>query len=141
MNNANPPTPLVRSDEDAAAEPRTIRTTPEAEEVSELARHGDPSQTKKPVDHKDAAKTDRGVAWVRPSELMSQAGGRVAGRGIDFHAELALRARRLPGETVRATRHSARVLSRRARRLPPVSAFGRSGQPSSATSRSGIGLR
>jgi len=140
MNNANPTTPPIRFDEDTA-EPRTTRTTPKAEEVSELARHGDPSQTKKPVEHKDAAKTDRGVAWVRPSELMSQAGGRVAGRGIDFHTELARRARRLPGETVRATWHSARALSRRARRLPPVSAFGRSGQPSSATSRSGIGLR
>lgn len=140
MNDINPTTPLVRSDEDAA-EPRTIRTTPEAQEVSELARHPDPSQASKTVEHKDPDKARRGVAWVRPSELMSQAGGRVAGRGIDFHTELARRTRRLPGGAVRATRHSARLASERARRLPPVSAFGRSRQPSSGATRSGLGLR
>lgn len=69
---------------------------------------------------------------------MTHAGGRVARRGIDFHAELARRARHLPGQTVAATR---RAMSERARRLPPVTAFGVHSRSHPAPARSGIGLR
>jgi len=113
----------------------------EAGEVSELARHGDPSQTaRKATDAAagDAVRRKRGVVWVRPSELMSQLTAQAAGRGIDFHAELARRARRPAVQAVAASR---RAISERARRLPPVTAFGRRGHPSQGATRSGIGLR
>ncbi|MGO2746871.1 hypothetical protein [Microbacterium sp.] len=115
-------------------------------EVSELARHGDPSATNKKT--ADAAETEKrrpGVEWVRPSDLLASRMGRVAGQGIDFQAELARRARRAPAQAYRGTRGVARsgvrVVSERARKLPPVTAFGRGGRERhSWVSRSGIGL-
>ena len=112
---------------------------PEPQEVAELARHADPSQA---IAGKASAQTTaeasekakRGVVWVRASELMSMVGA----RAIDSHAELARRARAPMGQAVATSR---RAISERARRLPPVTAFGRrSASPAGAT-RSGIGLR
>lgn len=131
-----------RQHDDEPARARTREAEPG--EASELARHRDPSLTKQAetVAEGVAKKKARpGVEWVRPSELLASHGGRIAGRGIDFQAELARRARRLPGQTYRATRSGARVLSERVRKLPPASAFGRgSGERFSWVSRSGIGL-
>lgn len=115
---------------------------PEPQEVSELARHADPSQAAGKASAQTTAeaskKAKRGVVWVRPSELMSMASARAAGRGIDFHAELARRARAPMGQAAATSRPA---ISERARRLPPVTAFGRrSASPAGAT-RSGIGLR
>ena len=125
--------------------PRSSGTvTPAAAEgeVSTLARHRDPSLSEKSGRQK--AEPRRGVAWVRPSELMTQAGGRVAARGIDFEAELARRTRRAPGTAVRAGRRGVetarQTISARARRLPRVSEFGRPARTHSWVSRSGIGL-
>ncbi|MGE9809680.1 hypothetical protein [Janibacter sp. G1551] len=59
-----------------------------------------------------------GVDWVRPTDLMARHSAVVAGRGIDFQAELSRRTR-----TGIAT--GARSLSERAKQLPPLSAFGR----------------
>lgn len=114
-------------------------------EVSELARHGDPSAAKKKSDAAETGKRRSGVEWVRPSDLLAWRMGRVAGQGIDFQAELARRARRIPGQAYRGTRGVARsgvqVVSERARKLPPVTAFGRgAGERHSWVSRSGIGL-
>ena len=114
----------------------------EASEVSELARHRDPSLTGVA---RTAARRPSGVDWVRPSELLTSRSGRIAGLGLDFQAELARRARRLPvGATLatgRGVRQAAAGFSDRARRLPPVSAFGRgAGARFSWMSRSGIGL-
>ncbi|MEE1622609.1 MULTISPECIES: hypothetical protein [Micrococcales] len=115
-------------------------------EVSELARHGDPSAaTQKMPDAAEAGKRRSGVVWVRPSDLLASRMGRVAGQGIDFQAELARRTRRAPGQTYRGTRTIARsgvrVVSERARKLLPVTAFGRgAGERHSWVSRSGIGL-
>lgn len=121
---------------------REARTTrAESEEASELARHKDPSLADKDAAAAAARKKARGVEWVRPTELLASRSGRIAGRGIDFHAEFARRARRVPGQTYRATRSGVRVMSERARKLPPASAFGRgSGERFSWVSRSGIGL-
>ncbi|MFK4763097.1 hypothetical protein ACI3KS_19400, partial [Microbacterium sp. ZW T5_45] len=83
---------------------------------------------------------------VRPTDLLAARTGRVAGQGIDFQAELARRTRRAPGQAYRGARTVARsgirVVSERARRLPPVTAFGRGGGSPrhSWVSRSGIGL-
>lgn len=110
-------------------------------EAFNLARHKDPSLTDKDVAAAAANKKSRGVEWVRPSELLASRSARLAGRGIDFQAELSRRTRRLPGQTYQATRLGVRTMSERARKLPPVTAFGRgSGERFSWVSRSGIGL-
>ena len=90
----------------------------------------DPSHTLGP--HREAA--DRpGIVWVRASDLFSTSSGRLAGRGLDFEAELARRLRRAPATARRAFRE-------RTDRLPPLSAFGRSdGHPH--LSRDGLGRR
>ena len=111
-------------------------------EVSALARHRDPSLSEKTG--KQTTKPRRGVTWVRPSELMTQAGGRVAARGIDFEAELARRTRRAPATAIQAGRRGVetarQTISARARRLPPASEFGRPARTHSWVTRSGIGL-
>lgn len=60
---------------------------------------------------------ERRVAWVRISDLISSGTGRMAGRGIDFEAEVARRLRH-PVEVTR------RAIRDRATSLPPLSAFG-----------------
>lgn len=75
----------------------------------------------------------RGVEWVRPTDLIARHAGRMAGRGIDVQAELARRARA-------AAAGGARRVSDRARRLPPLGAFGRSGSEQGAV-RDGVGMR
>ncbi len=65
----------------------------------------------------DTAAFRSDIAWVRASDLLNTGTGRIAGRGIDFEAELARRMRRTPATTRRAIRE-------RADRLPPLSEFG-----------------
>lgn len=75
----------------------------------------------------------RGVEWVRPTDLVARGGSRVAGAGIDFQKELARRART-------ATSDSVHAIGQRARKLPPLSAFGRGGTERGAE-RSPVGIR
>lgn len=138
MNEHITPRSVVRDDAD---EERRLAKANEAE-TSELARHKDPSLVVKD----EAAKAKaRGVEWVRPSELLVSRSGRIAGRGIDFQAELARHSRHATIQTARATGRGVmkvgHAVSERARKLPPASAFGRgSGERFSWVSRSGIGL-
>jgi hypothetical protein len=76
----------------------------------------------------------RGVEWVRASDLITRGTGRVAGAGIRFHQEVGVQTRRGLASGVSA-------VSRRARELPPVSAFGRRNAPATAATRSGVGMR
>ena len=73
------------------------------------------------------------VVWVRASDLLNTGTGRIAGRGIDFEAELTRRMRRTPATTRRAIRE-------RADRLPPLSEFGQSTERPQV-SRSGLERR
>ncbi|WP_257477306.1 hypothetical protein [Acidipropionibacterium jensenii] len=74
----------------------------------------------------------RGVEWVRPTDLVARSGSRVAGAGIDFQADMARRSRH-------AVAASTRGLAERARRLPPVAAFGR-GHTDHPMSRDAVGM-
>ena len=128
----------------------------EGVEAPALARHRDPSARRGRTGTRRAADADRpgrGVTWVRPSDLMTQAGGRVAGAGISFEAELARRARRAPVSAVVASRRAIRARQAerenhhrgagrdRVSRLPELSEFGQSRRrPYSWVTRSGIGL-
>lgn len=114
--------------------PVTDHTSPEAGDEAgapeavraAAARRGADSTTR-------AAARARGVEWVRPTDLLARHGARLSGRGIDFQAELARRAR-----TPMANRLGQ--AAERALRLPPISAFGRSSTTSSGAVRSGVGM-
>lgn len=87
-------------------------------ERSAFAVHRDPSLATTVRD--GGSRVGRGIAWVRPSDLIASSSARLAGRGIDFQAELAHRVRRAPGQTYRATRNRARdARDRRAARVVP----------------------
>lgn len=103
-----------------------IDGTPDAIEAASIRHHRGLS-----ID--PAAVRARGVEWVRPTDLMVRGGSRVAGAGIDFQRELARRARA-------ATTDRMHAVCERARRLPPLSAFGRGGTDRS-TQRSAVGMR
>ena len=98
-------------------------STPEAVRVAQVARD----------DKHHAIVRGRGVEWVRPTDLIARHSAHAAGRGLDFQAELARRTR----TPISA---GARRLGDRARRLPPISAFGRSSAPSSQASRPGVSM-
>jgi hypothetical protein len=62
----------------------------------------------------------RGIAWVRPTDLIASSTARIAGRGINLQAELVHRARRAPGQAYRATRDGVRdIRDRHAQRTTP----------------------
>ncbi len=101
-----------------------IRTEPtevaEAER-SAFAVHRDPSLTTTATDPDSRA--GRGIAWVRPTDLIASSTARIAGRGINLQAELARRARRAPGQAYRATRTGVRdIRYRRSQRTVPEEA-------------------
>ncbi|MFX4273287.1 hypothetical protein ACQBAR_00660 [Propionibacteriaceae bacterium Y1685] len=111
---------------DERPEPGEKTGTPDAVEAAHVRRDGDQSAP----GHERRA---RGVEWVRPTDLIARHGATLSGRGIDFEAELARRAR----APIANRLHD---LSDRARRLPPLSAFGRSGATPEGPVRSGLGM-
>ena len=98
-------------------------TRPEATESSEAERsafavHRDPSLT---PSADPGSRVGRGIAWVRPTDLIASSTARIAGRGINFQTALAHRARRAPGRAFRATRDRAGdIRDRRAERAGPA---------------------
>ncbi|TDO87870.1 hypothetical protein [Enemella evansiae] len=100
--------------------------TPDAVEAATVARE---DQDSAPAHQRRA----RGVEWVRPTDLIARHGATLSGRGIDFEAELGRRAR----APIANRMHD---LADRARRLPPLSAFGRSGATPEGPVRSGVGM-
>ena len=116
------------------------RPIPEPERERELAEStGTPDAVgaahirRDDQEHTPAGRRARGVEWVRPTDLIARHSAHAAGRGLDFQAELARRTRTPIGAGVRR-------LGDRARRLPPISAFGRSTAPASQVSRSGVSM-
>ncbi len=104
--------------------------TPDAVQAAKTARlRGNNDET--PI--QGAGRRVRGVEWVRPTDLLTRHGAALAGRGIDFEVELARRTRT-------TTTTPLRGLGDRARRLPPLSAFGRSQTTQAAPSRPGAGM-
>lgn len=129
----NDETPEAERAREVAETRRVAEQRPdESAEVSELARHGDPSRTAfassaaATLEERLRAEHDRSqVVWVRPTELLPSAHGRMIGRGIDLRAELARRAeeRRHTSPATPVTRPGVRA---RAKGLAPLSAFGQS---------------
>ena len=89
------------------------------QEVSALAHHRDPSVSTTPG---AAPKAERGIAWVRPSELPTLIGSKWAARGIDLQGELLRRSRRAPRRAARAGHKITRsAISRPESATPSVS--------------------
>ena len=119
------PTPA----DEALSVPRE-RPGPEAATTPEAVRAAQVARTEK---QHAAVIRGRGVEWVRPTDLMARHSANVAGRGLDFQAELARRTRTPLRIGMKAARD-------RARRLPPITAFGRRTVTTSAPVRPGIGI-
>lgn len=138
----NEDTERMRHEAEEGTSPTKTQRTMDHEEVPDLASHGDPSTTAPTAGavEETTKRPQRGVAWVRPSELTSLLSAKAAGRGIDFHAELARRSRRLSGQAAQRAGTGRRAISERAHRLPPVSAFGHRGASQMGPTRSGVGL-
>ncbi|HMR12112.1 MAG TPA: hypothetical protein PKE42_00110 [Arachnia sp.] len=111
---------------DERPEPIERTGTPEAVEAVTVARD---DQDNAPAHQRRA----RGLEWVRPTDLIARHTAMLSRRGIDFEAELARRAR----APITNRLHD---LTDRARRLPPLSAFGRNSTASSGPVRSGLGM-
>lgn len=117
------PARLVPEETRERPQPVEVTSTPEAVRAAQVARD----------DKQHALVRRRGVEWVRPTDLIARHSAHAAGRGLDFQAELARRTRTPLGAGVRR-------LGDRARRLPPISPFGRSSAPASQVSRSGVSM-
>ncbi len=117
MNTDPHPHPHDHQATEQQTPPEAARPDPSAGLAPEAIQAAD-------VDHNqntqtlDTERPTRGVDWVRPSDLLSRAGGAVSRRGIDFQADLFRRARS-------GIATGARQAVGYARRLPPLSAFGR----------------
>ncbi|MEZ5125987.1 MAG: hypothetical protein R2826_07045 [Thermoleophilia bacterium] len=92
------------------------------------------AESRKAAKEKLARVRGRGVDWVRPTDLLAQGGGALSRRGIDFTTRVNRRVR-APIEK------GARWVADRAKRLPPLSAFGRRGGTEQGPRRSGVGMR
>ncbi|MFT8395999.1 hypothetical protein [Propionibacterium sp.] len=117
------PARLVPEEPRERPEPVEATGAPEAVRAAQVARD----------DKQHALVRGRGVEWVRPTDLIARHSAHAAGRGLDFQAELARRTRTPIGAGVRR-------LGDRARRLPPISAFGRSSTAPAQVSRSGVSM-
>lgn len=124
-NNPSRPDPARLAPEETRERPQPVEvtSTPEAMRAAQVARD----------DKQHALVRGRGVEWVRPTDLIARHSAHAAGRGLDFQAELARRTGTPLGTGVRR-------LGDRARRLPPISAFGRITAPASQVSRSGVSM-
>lgn len=119
------------------AQSQQARTTPNPAEDAEAAGTSDAikeAASRRAAKEKLALVRGRGVDWVRPTDLFAHGGGALSRRGIDVTAAGSHRLR-APIDK------GARWAAERARRLPPLSAFGRHGGTDRGQARSGIGMR
>lgn len=118
-------------------EPPRERNDPNPAETTDAAGTPDAVQdaeSRKAAKEKLAQVRGRGVDWVRPTDLLAQGGGTLSRRGIDRTTEMNWHVR-APIEK------GARWVAERAKRLPPLSAFGRRGGAEQGPRRSGVGMR
>ena len=86
--------------------------------VDALAMHGDPSVVV--ATEPTGPTAQRGIAWVRPSELPTLVGSTLANRGIDLQSELVRRSRRAPVAAAKAGRRISRTAIARPERVTPT---------------------
>lgn len=99
-------------------DPVSERPDPSAGMAPEAIQAADVDRDQHTANGLDTHRPARGVDWVRPTDLMARAGGAVSRRGIDFQDDLFRRARS-------GIATGAKKVAAYAKRLPPVTAFGR----------------
>lgn len=123
-----------RSEPEPPPRERNDLNSAEATEASGTPNAVKDAESRKAAKEKLARVRGRGVDWVRPTDLIAQGGGALSRRGIDRTAEM--------NRHVRAPiEKGARWVAERAKRLPPLSAFGRRGGAEQGPRRSGVGMR
>lgn len=86
--------------------------------VNALALQRDPSV---PAANEPTEPTpQRGIAWVRPSELPTLVGSKLANRGIDLQSELVRRSRRAPIKAAKAGRRISGTAIARPEQVTPT---------------------
>lgn len=121
----------------APEQDHAARKGPTPAEAAEAAGTPDAvkdAESRKAAKEKLAQVRGRGVDWVRPTDLLAQGGGALSRRGIDLTAA---GSRKVRAPLVAG----ARWLGERARRLPPLSMFGRRSGTDQGQVRSGVGMR
>jgi|GEM_PF-501132 len=113
----------------AKKEPETVEAPDAALEAALRERRQPAPSARSPMTHRA-----RGIEWVRPSDLVARGTAHLAGKGVDFHAEL----NRLARQAIGAGMHRAATS---ARKLPPVTAFGRPTQQEPQTPAHRIDVR
>jgi hypothetical protein len=80
------------------------------ESVAALSVQRDPSvpDAAPSTDAGNDPRRQRGIAWVRPSDLPTMLGSKWAGRGIDLQSDLVRRSRRVPISAARVSRRVSR---------------------------------
>lgn len=108
--------------DDRALAPEQNPHQPDPEEaVQALAVHRDPSVPgAAPANDQNVPGPQRGIAWVRPSELPTMLGAKWAGRGLDLQADLVRRSRRVPITAARTGRRISRSAIARPEPAPPT---------------------
>lgn len=140
MNDETPDT--KRAHEAAEARRVAEQRRDEVSEVSELARHGDPARparaSSEATSLEDRLRVEHDhsqVVWIRPTELLPSASGRMIGRGIDLRTELAWRIEERRQTSAQATPVTRPGVRARAKGLAPLSAFGQSPRNEHSVSR------
>ncbi|MCT2225219.1 hypothetical protein [Microbacterium paraoxydans] len=120
-----------------------VRQVPEAVAAADVTKRKDATVETAPTDEiTDAAAAAeveqkleehraRGIEWVRPTDLIARNTASLAGRGIDMEVEMSRKAREPLVDGLRN-------LGDRAKRLPPLSAFGH-GARHHAPTRAAVG--
>jgi len=127
----------MREQHHSEPEPPPGRNDPDRAEATDAAGTPDAvkdAESRKAAKERLARVRGRGVDWMRPTDLIAQGGGALSRRGIDHTAEMD-RHVRAPIEK------GARWVAERAKRLPPLSAFGHRGGTEQGPRRSGVGMR
>jgi len=107
-------------------------------EVSDLARHGDPSLHSETSSNDATRRSARrgGIEWVRASDLLARGGVRVADRGANSQ-ESVIRKMRGGMASINPVSRSG-IARRSANSLPPVTAFGQT-PPAPSAGRGAVG--
>lgn len=134
MNDEDRMREQYRQRPEPAKPPRDPRDPAETAGVAGTPDAVKDAESRKATKARLARVRSRGVDWVRPTDLIAHGSGALSRRGIDL-TTAGNRRLRAPIEK------GVRWVAERARRLPPLSAFGRRSGPDQGQVRSGVGMR
>lgn len=120
----------ARAEQTPTSEREPLRPVDEAE-VPDAVEAASTDQQAETTRDKVQAQRARGVEWVRPTDLFARSSAALSGRGIDLQSKLA---KGVDRGIVAGTKRLASA----AKKLPPLSSFGR-GRTHEPPTRSAVG--